>query len=110
MVEVSYYCPYCGAVTSVERGPELRDGSVRAQPDSDREYAATTGDLETADGIEFVCLGDVDVPERQPDRSNRDAATPSTGQSTGPIPGKNGCGRTFYLNFYRSPAYTDRLA
>ncbi|QGN05922.1 hypothetical protein Hrd1104_00525 [Halorhabdus sp. CBA1104] len=106
MVEVSYYCPYCGAVTSIERSPELRDGSVRPQPDTDREYAATTGDLAAADGIEFVCLGDVDAPER----AVEDVATSTTGRPDGPIPGKDGCGRTFYLNYYRSPTYDDRLS
>ncbi|MFB6129141.1 MAG: hypothetical protein ABEJ47_05185, partial [Halorhabdus sp.] len=61
MVEVTYHCPYCGAVTSVERDATLADASVTRDPLVDREYAATTGDVEAADGIEFVCLGDVEA-------------------------------------------------
>ncbi|WP_136689881.1 hypothetical protein [Halorhabdus amylolytica] len=108
MVEVSYYCPYCGAVTSVDRAPELRDGSVRAHPDPDRQYADTTGDLEAADGIEFVCLGDVDAPDRGSGRPETGDVTFRTDRQDGPIPGKDGCGRTFYLNYYRSPAWIER--
>ncbi|WP_135667402.1 hypothetical protein [Halorhabdus rudnickae] len=107
MVEVSYYCPYCGAVTSVDRAPELRDRSVQAQPDPEREYAATTGDLDAADGIELVCLGDVDVPDRGPSRPATDNAPPRTDRQDGPIPGKDGCGRTFYLNYYQSPTWVE---
>lgn len=100
MVEVSYYCPYCGAVTSVDRAPELRDGSVTRRPKPDREYAATTGDLETADGIEFVCLGDVDAPDR-PAGAFEEREETITERSDGPRPGKDGCGRTFYLQYHR---------
>ena len=119
MVDVSYYCPYCGAVTSIDRAPTLRDGSVRRYPDPDREYAATTEDIEAADGIEFVCLGDVTVSEDERQstavESNPVGPKPVTANSVvgtgrrpdGPVPGKDGCGRTFYLNYYRTPAYDD---
>jgi hypothetical protein len=74
MVEVTYHCPYCGALTSLERDPYLDDKSVTKEPLEGWEYAATTDDYEDADGVEFVCLGDAD----------EDA---------------DGCGRTFYLSF-----------
>lgn len=100
MVEVTYYCPYCGAVTSVDRDATLADASVTRQPLDDHEYAATTGDVEAADGIEFVCLGDVggDVPSPDTKRARQRAA-----DRTGPRPDRDGCGRTFYLNYRQSP-------
>ncbi|CCQ33933.1 hypothetical protein HLRTI_002270 [Halorhabdus tiamatea SARL4B] len=104
MVEVTYYCPYCGAVTSVERDATLEDASVTREPLADREYAATTDDVEAADGIEFVCLGDVEGDAVSPDRNSpRQRATDRTG---GPRPDREGCGRTFYLNYRQSPPPT----
>ena len=74
MVEVTYYCPYCEALTSLERDAYLADKSVTKEPRPEYEYASTTDDdLESADGVEMVCLGNVDDQE--------------------------GCGRVFYLNF-----------
>lgn len=114
MVEVSYHCPYCGAVTSIDRAPVLRDGAVTRQPDPDRDYAATTDDVEAADGIEFVCLGDADQDRDGGYRDTNDpgpvglepdsteTVTRDGRRPTGPIPGKDGCGRTFYLEYYRS--------
>mgnify|MGYP000229969880 CR=1 FL=1 len=101
MVEVTYYCPYCGAVTSVERDATLADASVTREPLADREYAATTGDVEAADGIEFVCLGDVDgdVPAPDGERARQRVAD----RAGGPRPDREGCGRTFYLNYRQSP-------
>jgi hypothetical protein len=32
MVEVTYYCPHCGAVTSLQRDGYLADKSVTAEP------------------------------------------------------------------------------
>ena len=75
MVEVTYYCPYCGALTSLDRDPYMADDSVTREPLEGWEYASTTEDYEAADGVEFVCLGDADEQE--------------------------GCGRTFYLNFLK---------
>ncbi|MFB6201090.1 MAG: hypothetical protein ABEI98_03675 [Halorhabdus sp.] len=106
MVEVSYYCPYCGAVTSVDRAPELRDGSVTRRPKPDLEYAGPTEDVETADGIEFVCLGNGDAPAQPPDRGQRATET-AVGRPDGPVPGKDGCGRTFYLHYYRGPDWIE---
>lgn len=76
MVEVTYHCPYCGALTSLQRDAYLRDKSVTEEPLDGWEYAATTEDFEEADGVEMVCIGDADDWE-------------------------DGCGRVFYLNFVR---------
>jgi hypothetical protein len=76
MVEVTYHCPYCGAVTSLDRDAYLQDNCVTEEPLAGWEYASTTEDYESADGVEFVCIGDGD-PER------------------------DGCGRTFYLSFVK---------
>ena len=77
MVEVTYYCPYCGALTSLERDAYLADKSVTAEPLDGYEYASTTEDFEHADGVVFVCIGDADEDPNA------------------------GCGRTFYLNFIK---------
>jgi hypothetical protein len=76
MVAVTYYCPYCEALTSLERDAYLADKCVTREPLDGWEYASTTDDYEAADGVEFVCLGDAD-----------DDA--------------DGCGRTFYLSFVK---------
>jgi hypothetical protein len=77
MVTVSYTCPYCDAVVELDRPPVLADRSVTPEPRDGYSYASTTDDdRETADGIEFVCIG-----------TTEDEA---------------GCGRTFYLNFVTS--------
>jgi hypothetical protein len=75
MVEVTYYCPYCEALTALDREGYLADRCVTKEPLDGWEYAATTDDFEDADGVEFVCLGNGDDAE--------------------------GCGRTFYLSFVR---------
>lgn len=74
MVSVTYYCPHCGAFTSIERDAYLADKCVTPQPLEGWEYASTTEEYEDADGIEFVCLGDDE---------------------------QDGCGRTFYLSFVK---------
>ena len=77
MVEVTYYCPSCGALTSLERDAYMADKSVTKAPLPEYEYASTTDDdLEDADGVELVCLGNADDDQ-------------------------NGCGRVFYLNFVK---------
>ena len=96
MVEVTYHCPYCGAVTGVERDGYLQDKCVTREPLDGWEYASTTDGVETreaADGIEFVCLGD--AGEDAPGTSHGD------GGANDPDPEKDGCGRTFYLSFVR---------
>jgi hypothetical protein len=75
VVSVSYTCPYCDAVIRIDRDAYMADKSVTREPLGEYDYASTTDDdRESADGIQFVCIGD---PEN----------------------GDDGCGRTFYLNF-----------
>lgn len=93
MAEVTYHCPYCGAVTGVERDGYLADKCVSREPLTGWEYAAPTGDIETADGIEFVCLGDAGGGNAVGD-----------GGANDPDPTREGCGRTFYLSFCRFEA------
>lgn len=89
MVEVTYHCPYCGAVTGVDREGYLDDKCVTREPLSGWEYADTTESFEDADGIEFVCLG-------------QDSGGDATGGGANdPNPEKTGCGRTFYLSFVK---------
>lgn len=82
-VTVRYTCPHCDAVTSVERAPDLADRSVTLRPQPGWEYAERgDDDLESADGIAFVCGED----------------GPATDHEGNPV---DGCGRPFYLNFVR---------
>jgi hypothetical protein len=106
VVEVTYHCPYCGALTSLERDAYMRDKSITEKPLDGWAYASTTDDFEDseargasgseersssgnrpqagdsrtesgdADGIEMVCIADADDY-------------------------LDGCGRVFYLNFVR---------
>ena len=76
MVEVTYHCPYCGALTSLERDAYMRDKSVTKEPLEGWEYASTTEEFEDADGVEMVCIADKDDY-------------------------LDGCGQVFYLNFVR---------
>jgi hypothetical protein len=99
MVAVSYHCPYCGAVTSVEREGYLHDKCVSREPLDGWTYADTTGDFETADGIEFVCLGDGGAGNGA--RVASDDTDPEAGGAEDPNPEKDGCGRTFYLSFLK---------
>jgi hypothetical protein len=103
MVEVTYHCPYCGAVTGVEREGYLADKCVTREPLEGWEYAASTDDVETieaADGIEFVCLGTAGDTDGD---GGGDGAGEAVGEggANDPDPGKDGCGRTFYLSFVR---------
>jgi hypothetical protein len=92
MVEVTYHCPHCGAVTTLERRARLADKSVTAEPLDGWEYAATTEAFEEADGVELVCLGDADAPERP---------APGGDSDDGPDATADGCGRTYYLSFVK---------
>ncbi|MEF8781054.1 MAG: hypothetical protein V5A46_10285 [Haloferacaceae archaeon] len=115
MVEVTYYCPYCGAVTGVERDGYLRDDCVTREPLEGWEYADPIGDVESADGIEFVCLGDETGGEGEGGGVTHGSGDPSGDGPDGPQVDRDGCGRTFYLNFlryengepvsHRSPSY-----
>jgi len=101
MVEVTYHCPYCGAVTGVERDGYLQDKCVSREPLDGWEYAGTTGDFEDADGIEFVCLGrdEEDASDTRTDGDPGQAV--GDGGANDPDPAGEGCGRTFYLSFLK---------
>lgn len=84
MVEVTYYCPRCGALATLERDAYLADQSVTAAPLDGWRYAPAydlVGEgpvdeqVDDADGIELVC---------------------GAGETDG-----EGCGEPFYLNFVR---------
>lgn len=84
-VAVRYTCPSCGAVTSIERPPDIDDRSVTLSPQAGWEYASPDDpfeERESADGIAFLCGED----------------GPTTDREGEPI---EGCGRPFYLNFVR---------
>jgi hypothetical protein len=100
MVEVSYHCPYCGAVTAVDREGYLNDKCVTREPLDDWTYASTTEDFETADGIELVCLGNVDRPP-EAESADTTAAEDTAGGANDPNPDRDGCGRTYYLSFVK---------
>lgn len=106
MVQVRYHCPHCGAITSVERDPVLNDESVTREPLEGWSYAepsdVAAGDAPDADGIEFVCLGDANVESGAEVEGEGKTAEPiRDGGANAPVPGKDGCGRTFYLNFVK---------
>ncbi|AUX10064.1 hypothetical protein AArcSl_2442 [Halalkaliarchaeum desulfuricum] len=124
MVEVTYHCPYCGAVTGIERDGYLQDKCVTREPLEGWEYADTTGNVEDADGIEFVCLGtgstegddghhDEEGPAADRSAVDRSAADRSAVDHSavddptadrdidGPAVDRDGCGRTFYLNYVK---------
>lgn len=106
MIEVRYHCPYCGAVTSVDRDPVLADESVTREPLEGWSYAqpsdVAAGDAPDADGIEFVCLGNADVESGPSGPASEPESEPvRDGGANDPVPGLDGCGRTFYLNFVK---------
>jgi len=115
VVDVTYHCPYCGAVTTLERRARLADKSVTAEPLEGWEYAATTDAFEAADGVELVCLGDGGddagpaeggdggPAERGNDTvpAERGDGGPAEGGDGGPDPAADGCGRTYYLSFVK---------
>jgi len=115
MVEVTYHCPYCGAVTGIEREGYLEDKCVTRDPLGGWNYASTTDDLaerEAADGIEFVCPGDggpgdarsegdEDADGGDSSREKPTARSTGDGGANDPDPARDGCGRTFYLSFVK---------
>ena len=54
-VPVTYYCPHCGTIVTVERDEYLADRSVTPYPLDGWVYVSPDGDYENADGIEFRC-------------------------------------------------------
>ncbi|MFC6952937.1 hypothetical protein [Halorubellus litoreus] len=102
MVWVTYRCPYCGAVTGVERDAYMNDKCVTREPLDGWTYADATDDVEAADGIRFVCLGDGARDRDAEDATPAAGATPSgEGGANDPRPDEDGCGRTFYLNYVK---------
>jgi hypothetical protein len=106
MVWVTYHCPYCGAVTGVERDAYMNDKCVTREPLDGWTYAAPTDDVEAADGIEFVCLGDGardpgsdDIAAAGAPEDSGSATAAGEGGANDPRPDEDGCGRTFYLNY-----------
>ncbi|MFB6068689.1 MAG: hypothetical protein ABEJ90_02045 [Halobacterium sp.] len=89
MVDVSYYCPRCGAVAELERDAYLADKSVTPFPLEGWTYVAPSGDYEAeaADGVRFVCGESDGAAWSHPPDSEGDGAP--------------GCGEAFYLNFVR---------
>ena len=75
MTDVSYYCPRCGAVATLDREGYLADKCVTPDPLDGWEYAATYDEYEDADGVEVVC-----------------GAAETDGE---------GCGEVYYLNFVK---------
>jgi hypothetical protein len=94
MTQVTYHCPYCGALTGLERDGYLADKCVTKAPLEGWEYASTTEDYESADGVEFVCLGDASGPGGA-NRVDRESGRAHVDENS------DGCGRTFYLSFVR---------
>jgi hypothetical protein len=72
-VNVTYECPYCGVIHSVERDAYLEDKSVSKYPLREWDYAdpSPIGGYEDANGIAIPCVTE----------------------------DEEGCGLTFYLNF-----------
>ncbi len=76
MVAVTYYCPHCGALASLDRDAYLADKSVTPYPLSGWNYATPDEEYEETDGVRLVCGEDETVTE-------------------------DGCGEAFYLSFVR---------
>ena len=73
MVAVTYTCPRCDAVVTLDRDAYLADKSVTPFALDGWEYAPAYGDFEDAEGVEIVC-----------------GASETDGE---------GCGELFYLSF-----------
>lgn len=76
---VTYYCPRCEAVVELEREGYLADRSVTPYPLEGWTYVDADEDVESADGVRFVCGEDGTLRD--------DDAT--------------GCGEPFYLSYVR---------
>ncbi|ADJ14850.1 hypothetical protein [Halalkalicoccus jeotgali] len=93
MVEVTYYCPRCGALAGLERDAYLADKSVTPYPLEGWEYATPGEDYEDAEGVRFVCgSGESPALSFRP---------PEDGEGSSE---DVGCGEPFYLSFVRFEA------
>ena len=81
-VPVRYTCPHCDAMMTVKRQAALADRSVTIHPQPGWEYTTPDDDVESADGIAFLCGEDGPVTDLEGTRVE-------------------GCGRPYYLNFVR---------
>ncbi|WP_232686011.1 hypothetical protein [Halobacterium zhouii] len=98
MVDVTYYCPRCGAIATLERDAYLADKSVTPFPLEGWTYVSPGDSYEAddVDGVRFVC-GESDIEwSYPPDLGQEDA--PESGETVDDSPG---CGEPFYLNFVR---------
>lgn len=75
MVDVSYYCPRCGAVAELERDAYLDDKCVTPDPLEGWQYEDAYEEFEDGDGVVIVC-----------------GAEETDGE---------GCGEPYYLSFVK---------
>ncbi|WP_338739600.1 hypothetical protein [Haloplanus salilacus] len=76
---VTYHCPECAAIVELEREGYLEDKSVTPYPLSGWTYVDADGDIESEDGVRFVCGEDGTLRDDDAE----------------------GCGATFYLSYLR---------
>ena len=76
---VTYHCPNCEAIVELEREGYLEDKSVTPYPLEGWTYVAADGDVESEDGVRFVCGEDGALRDGNAD----------------------GCGQAFYLSYLR---------
>lgn len=124
---VTYYCPRCGTLASLEREGYLDDKSVTPYPLEGWTYVAPDESFDDADGVRFVC-GDPrpgltwetpPTPDEPDDTETEAMPTPDDDTETTPTgaPPANtdhnpaagdeeqpGCGEAFYLSFIRFEA------
>lgn len=103
---VTYYCPHCGTLVSVQREGYLNDKSVTPYPLEGWEYADAAEGFDAADGVRFVCGADDLTWKTTPDVPD-DVEVPADARPTEPDGGDRGsigCGEPFYLSFVRFEA------
>ena len=113
---VTYYCPRCGTLASLEREGYLDDKSVTPYPLEGWTYAAPDESFDDADGVRFVC-GDPrpgltwetpPTPDDGTETTPSDDGTETTPAAPDHDPAETddgdeppGCGEPFYLSFIR---------
>jgi len=92
---VTYHCPHCETIVSLERDGYLADKAVTPYPFEGWDYVAPTEPFEddAADGVRFVC-GESDGVVWSPEGPLSDEETASASDDSG-------CGEPFYLSFLR---------
>jgi hypothetical protein len=76
---VTYHCPRCGAIVELDREGYLADRSVTPYPLAGWTYVGPDEDVESADGVRFVCGADGTLRDDD----------------------ETGCGEPFYLSYVR---------